>query len=126
LSPDEPEENYFVVRFGLRPLTYEIDTNSSFAFPEDIKFQTNKLKRYLFESDDWDMPHEDTVTGLTEINSRLITCMYYALTTLATVGYGDYYPVSIAEKIVGSMVQLLGVSFFSVLMNNFIDVVLSL
>lgn len=72
------------------------------------------------------MPYEETDTGLTEITFRLITCMYYALTTLSTVGYGDYYPVSIAEKIVGSMVQLLGVSFFSVLMNNFIDVVLSM
>ena len=29
--------------------------------------------------------------------------MYYALTTLSTVGYGDFYPMSIAEKIVGSI-----------------------
>ncbi len=52
--------------------------------------------------------------------------MYYALTTLATVGYGDYYPCSIAEKILGSIIQIFGVTFFSVLMNNFIDVVLSM
>ena len=35
---------------------------------------------------------------------RLITCMYYAMTTLATVGYGDYYPYSIAEKVFGSII----------------------
>jgi hypothetical protein len=35
---------------------------------------------------------------------RLIVCMYYALTTLSTVGYGDYYPTSLAEKIVGSVI----------------------
>ena len=52
--------------------------------------------------------------------------MYYALTTLATVGYGDYYPCSIAEKILGSIIQIFGVTFFSILMNNFIDVVLSM
>jgi len=52
--------------------------------------------------------------------------MYYALTTLATVGYGDYHPCSIAEKIVGSIIQILGVTFFSILMNNFIDVILSM
>lgn len=52
--------------------------------------------------------------------------MYYALTTLATVGYGDYYPYSIAEKIVGSIIQIFGVTFFSILMNGFIDVVLSI
>jgi len=79
----------------------------------------------LFEGDDWDMPETDE-PHLTEIHARLITCMYYALTTLATVGYGDYYPFSTAEKIVGSITQILGVTFFSVLMNNFIDVVLSM
>lgn len=80
----------------------------------------------LFEGDDWEMPVEDESSGLTEIHSRMITCMYYGMTTLATVGYGDYYPISKAEKIFGSMIQLLGVSFFSVLMNNFMDVVLSM
>jgi hypothetical protein len=30
--------------------------------------------------------------------------MYFALTTLATVGYGDFYPKSMAEKIVGSII----------------------
>jgi len=63
---------------------------------------------------------------LSGIGSRLITCMYYALTTLSTVGYGDFYPKSIAEKILGSIIQIFGVTFFSILMNNFIEVVLSM
>ncbi len=63
---------------------------------------------------------------LDEIKERLVACMYFALTTLATVGYGDFYPKSMAEKIVGSIIQILGVTFFSILMNNFIDVVLSM
>jgi len=52
--------------------------------------------------------------------------MYYALTTLSTVGYGDFYPVSVAEKIVGSIIQIFGVTFFSILMNGFIEVVVSI
>ena len=52
--------------------------------------------------------------------------MYYALTTLSTVGYGDYYPVSVAEKIFGSIIQIFGVTFFSILMNGFIEVVQSI
>lgn len=52
--------------------------------------------------------------------------MYYALTTLSTVGYGDYYPSSLAQKIVGSVIEIFGVTFFSVLMNSFIEVVLSM
>jgi len=56
---------------------------------------------------------------------KLITCMYYALTTLSTVGYGDYRPISVVEKIFGSIIQIIGVTFFSILMNQFIDVVVS-
>lgn len=56
---------------------------------------------------------------------KLILCMYYALTTLSTVGYGDYRPVSVVEKIFGSIIQIIGVTFFSILMNQFIDVVVS-
>lgn len=79
----------------------------------------------LYSGDDWNMITEDSAP-LSEVHVRLFTCMYYALTTLSTVGYGDYYPCSISEKIVGSIIQIFGVTFFSILMNNFIDVVLSM
>lgn len=51
--------------------------------------------------------------------------MYFFLTTLSTVGYGDYYPSSIMEKIVGIFIEIVGVTIFSILMNQFIEVVLS-
>jgi len=70
--------------------------------------------------------YESHLGDLLPVEHRLITCMYYALTTLSTVGYGDYHPFSIAEKIVGSIIQIFGVTFFSILMNGFIDVVLSI
>mmetsp|Transcript_921 Transcript_921/g.1268 ORF Transcript_921/g.1268 Transcript_921/m.1268 type:complete len:168 (-) Transcript_921:1321-1824(-) len=57
---------------------------------------------------------------------KLITCMYYSLTTLSTVGYGDYSPQSIMEKIFGSIIQIFGVTFFSILMNKFQDIVVSI
>ena len=59
-------------------------------------------------------------------SDQLVRSMYYALTTLSTVGYGDYYPVSVAEKIFGSIIQIFGVTFFSILMNGFIEVVQSI
>lgn len=52
--------------------------------------------------------------------------MYYSLTTLSTVGYGDYSPSSIMEKIFGSIIQIFGVTFFSILMNKFQDIVVSI
>ena len=42
----------------------------------------------------------------------IIAC-YYALTTLSTVGYGDYYPISIREMLVGIVFILFGIVFFS-------------
>lgn len=57
---------------------------------------------------------------------KLIYSCYFILTTLSTVGYGDFYPVSILEKIVGSLIMFCGVTFFSVLMNEFISIILDL
>ena len=50
--------------------------------------------------------------------------MYFALTTLATVGYGDLYPTSIMEKLVSCLVNVGGVTIFSKLMQSFVEVVL--
>ena len=53
---------------------------------------------------------------------RLTLMLYFALTTLSTVGYGDYYPVSPVEMIFTSLVMLGGVAFFSYIMGNFIEI----
>lgn len=101
LIQSDNDDKYFVVVFGLRPPSYKVDADSPFAFSDTQRFDT--MNRMLFDGEDWDMP-ERGGTNLSLIHERLITCMYYALTTLATVGYGDYYPCSIAEKIVGSVI----------------------
>lgn len=62
----------------------------------------------LFSGESWDIPFEDDefsgYPDLSGITQRLITCMYFALTTLATVGYGDFAPSSVSEKIFGSAI----------------------
>ena len=57
---------------------------------------------------------------------KLIYSCYFILTTLSTVGYGDFYPVSILEKIVGSLIMFCGLTFFSILMNEFVGIILEL
>lgn len=45
--------------------------------------------------------------------------IWWALVTVATVGYGDQYPVTTGGRIVGVMVMVVGVGLFSVLTSYF-------
>ena len=60
------------------------------------------------------------------VKSQLVVSVYFALTTLSTVGYGYYTPISILEKIMGSIIMFCGVTFFSIMMNGFIEIVMSI
>lgn len=55
----------------------------------------------------------------------LIKIWYYAITTLATIGFGDFSPKSTLEKIVGSIVLLFGVVVFGIIMNSLIMILLN-
>ena len=57
-----------------------------------------------------------------EKTSKIIISCYFALTTLSTVGYGDFYPISSLEMITTVVVMMLGVAFFSYIMGNFIEI----
>ncbi|CDW76967.1 cation channel family protein [Stylonychia lemnae] len=59
-----------------------------------------------------------------DINSMIIV-VYFAFTTLATVGYGDYHAVSDSERVVCSIILLFGVAVFSFIMGNFIEILMS-
>lgn len=54
--------------------------------------------------------------------SQIVISCYFALTTLSTVGYGDFYPISSLEMITTVIVMMLGVAFFSYIMGNFIEI----
>ncbi len=54
----------------------------------------------------------------------MIKVVYFAFTTLATVGYGDLHPVGNFERIIGSIIILFGVVVFSFIMGNFIEMLM--
>jgi len=58
-----------------------------------------------------------------EDTHKLIVSCYYALTTLSTVGYGDFYPVNTRERVVAIIIMLGGVAFFSYFMGHFIEII---
>ena len=52
----------------------------------------------------------------------LLIMLYWAFTTLSTIGLGDYYPVSNHERSVMCVGFILGVAMFSVIMKMFIRI----
>ena len=54
-----------------------------------------------------------------------IAATYFAFTSLSTVGFGDYYPVSETEKIFGAFILMFGVAIFSMVMSNFSEILLN-
>ena len=52
---------------------------------------------------------------------QLIIGVYFAFTSLSTVGLGDYCPRSNNERIIGSALLLFGVSIFSYIMGNLLE-----
>ena len=63
-----------------------------------------------FELYKWDMETE-----------QMLVVLYFAFTTMSTVGFGDYYPSSDQERLVGCILLVFGVAIFSYIMGNFIE-----
>ena len=55
--------------------------------------------------------------------TQLVLVCYFALTTLSTVGYGDIYPISVPELVLGIIFMLVGIVFFSQMMGSFIEII---
>jgi len=81
---------------------------------EDIDNQNTFVLEFNISDDD-----------LYSDGSKLIIICYFALTTLSTVGYGDFYPISSLEMILCVVIMLGGVAFFSYIMGNFIEIISS-
>jgi len=57
---------------------------------------------------------------------RSLTLMYFALTTLTTIGLGDYYPINDAERLVGSFVLLFGVMTSNFIMGELMNMIIKM
>lgn len=47
---------------------------------------------------------------------------YFGLTTLTTIGFGDFSPVSYNEKLIVAVILLIAVGVFSIIMANFLEI----
>lgn len=53
---------------------------------------------------------------------RMLVVLYFAFTSLSTVGFGDFHPISSVERLVCSFILLFGVAIFSYIMGIFISI----
>jgi hypothetical protein len=53
---------------------------------------------------------------------KCIAMLYFAVTTLSTVGFGDYYPHTNTERAIMTVILLSGVMVFSLLMGTFVEI----
>ena len=51
-----------------------------------------------------------------------LLAIYYAFTSLSTVGFGDYNPKSNIERVLCAFILMFGVSIFSYIMGIFIEI----
>ena len=54
--------------------------------------------------------------------NSLTKVWYYGLTTLTTIGFGDFSPVSYHEKLIVAVILLIAVGVFSIIMANFLEI----
>ena len=52
-----------------------------------------------------------------------LVMMYWAFTTLSTVGLGDFYPISNFERGLSAFGFLMGVAIFSYMLGNFAEII---
>lgn len=55
------------------------------------------------------------------IGDQSTAAMYFAFTTLSTVGFGDYHPRSNMERLIMAFLMLFGVAVFGYVMGEFGD-----
>lgn len=90
-------------------------------------------ERYGYMADDSYLVNSDTGNWLldhslqnTSVAFRYITSLYWAFTTISTVGYGDITPVSLAERIMGICITFVGALLYSMIVANVTNIITSL
>ena len=57
------------------------------------------------------------------MNRQVLIAMYFSLTSLSTIGFGDFHPRANSERMFCAIILVLGVMIFSYIMGNFIAMI---
>lgn len=99
---------WWILCEALLDFKYDIsDTPESFAFYES-EYEDTFINQYGSMGN---TPKHNMIVGV-----------YFAFTSLSTVGFGDYNPKSNIERFICAFILLFGVAIFSYVMGNFIEI----
>tara|TARA_B110000285_G_scaffold233994_1_gene309465 strand:- start:201 stop:623 length:423 start_codon:yes stop_codon:yes gene_type:complete len=100
---------WFVLCEFIRDFVLDIDgTDSEDQNPNSVLYPPGFLVEYgIFDN---------------EFHKNQIISIYFAFTSLSTVGFGDFAPRGNIERMIGSFILVLGVAIFSYIMGNFIAI----
>jgi hypothetical protein len=79
---------------------------------------------YVKQVDNLEYAQENFIDGNVKLTDeedsvKFIRTLYFVLTTVSTVGYGDYLPKNTYEFGVIALIMLIGVGFFAYVMGSF-------
>ena len=80
-------------------------------------------KHTTYSEDDFTFYNEYGMAELTDLEN-LIRMIYFAITTLTTIGFGDFNPKSEVERIATTAILLAGVCCFSFIMGQLMEIVI--
>ena len=80
-------------------------------YDEDKELMKYSHFTSFISNDGWDIKEKSSL-------EQVIIATYFALTSLSTVGLGDYYPMSDIERLLGSFVLLAGVLMMSYVLSS--------
>lgn len=66
---------------------------------------------------------ENEEVDVVSLGTRYLAALYWSVTTWTTVGYGDYLPVTNAEKVYACLAQIFGGLMFGILVARMSDIV---
>ena len=69
-----------------------------------------------------DADHDEDYLTVADFRDFEISLIYYAFTSLTTVGFGDFYPRSNGERLIIGFCLLFGVNIFSIAAGSFLDI----
>ena len=109
----------YILRYFYNILRFMIIGFSLTFFLSCILFIVIISTKKVRDTNFYDYYHMDDYDEITQA----IICFYFTISTLATVGYGDYCPKNDQEQIFMMFTMIVGVAFFSYLMNNFQNII---